>query len=33
VQEDLAMPLNLVDPASKVNYFQAAQRFSELAHA
>jgi hypothetical protein len=33
VQEDLAMPLNIVDPSSKVNYFQAASRFSQLAHA
>jgi hypothetical protein len=29
-QEDLAMPLNIVDPKSKVSYFQAARRLSEL---
>jgi Carboxypeptidase regulatory-like domain len=33
VQEDLAMPLNLVDPASGISYFQAARRFSELGAA
>jgi hypothetical protein len=32
-QEDLAMPLNLVDTASGVSYFQAATRFSQLASA
>jgi hypothetical protein len=31
VQEDLAMPLNLVDQTSKVSYFDAAKRFSQLA--
>ena len=30
VQEDLAMPLNIVDPSSKVSYFQAAKRLTEL---
>ena len=29
-QEDLAMPLNIVDPKSKISYFQAAQRLSKL---
>ena len=33
VQEDLAMPLNLVDKASSVSYFQAARRLSELGAA
>lgn len=33
VQEDLAMPLNLRDPASGTDYFQAATRFSQLARA
>jgi hypothetical protein len=33
VQEDLAMPLNLVDKASGVDYFHAATRFSQLAQA
>jgi hypothetical protein len=32
-QEDLAMPLDLVDPASHVDYFSAATRFSQLAQA
>jgi len=32
-QEDLAMPLDLVDPASGVDYFRAATRFSQLAAA
>lgn len=32
-QEDLAMPLNLKDPASGVDYFTAARRLSELAAA
>jgi hypothetical protein len=32
-QEDLAMPYNLVDPESKVDYFSAATRFSKLAQA
>jgi hypothetical protein len=32
-QEDLAMPLNIVDPKSKVSYFQAAKRLSELGFA
>jgi carboxypeptidase family protein len=32
-QEDLAMPLNLRDPASGVDYFTAAKRFSQLAAA
>ena len=27
VQEDLAMPLNIVDPNSKVDYFSAASGF------
>jgi hypothetical protein len=30
VQEDLAMPLNLVDKKSGVSYFQAARRIAEL---
>jgi len=30
-QEDLAMPLDLVDKQSGVNYFSAARRFSELS--
>jgi len=29
-QEDLAMPLNITDPKSKINYFTAARRLSEL---
>jgi hypothetical protein len=29
-QQDLAMPLNIVDPKSKVDYFTAARRLSEL---
>jgi len=33
VQEDLAMPLNLVDPATGITYFQAARRFAELGAA
>ena len=33
IQEDLAMPLNLVDTASGVDYFSAASRFSQLAAA
>jgi hypothetical protein len=33
VQQDLAMPLDLVDPASGISYFQAARRFSELGAA
>lgn len=33
VQEDLAMPLNLVDPATGITYFQAARRLSELGAA
>ena len=33
VQEDLAMPLNLVDKTSGVTYFQAARRLSELGAA
>jgi len=33
VQEDLAMPLNLTDKTSGVNYFQAARRLSELGAA
>lgn len=33
VQEDLAMPMNIVDPTSHVSYFQAARRLSELANA
>jgi hypothetical protein len=31
VQEDLAMPLDLVDPQSGVNYFSAAREFAVLA--
>ncbi len=31
-QEDLAMPLNIVDPKSKVAYFTAARRLSEMAN-
>jgi Carboxypeptidase regulatory-like domain len=31
IQEDLAMPLNIVDPKSKVDYFSAARRLSEMA--
>lgn len=30
-QEDLAMPLDLVDPTTGVDYFKAATRFSQLA--
>jgi len=30
IQEDLAMPLNLVDKTTGITYFQAARRFSEL---
>ena len=33
VQEDMAMPLNLVDTASGVTYFQAARALSELSAA
>jgi len=33
VQEDLAMPLNIVDPTSKVSYFQAAKRLTQLTVA
>ena len=33
VQEDLAMPLNLVDPKSKADYFTAATQFSKMAAA
>jgi hypothetical protein len=33
VQEDLAMPLDLVDKTSGISYFQAARRFSELGAA
>ena len=29
-QQDLARPLNVVDPKSKVSYFQAARHLSEL---
>lgn len=29
-QEDLAMPLNIVDPQSKISYFTAARRLSEI---
>ena len=29
-QEDLAMPLNITDPKSKIDYFTAARRLSEL---
>jgi hypothetical protein len=32
-QEDLAMPLNITDPKSKISYFQAARRLSELGFA
>ncbi|MBZ5528257.1 MAG: carboxypeptidase-like regulatory domain-containing protein, partial [Acidobacteriia bacterium] len=32
-QEDLAMPLNLVDTKTGITYFQAARRLSELAAA
>ena len=32
-QEDLAMPLDIVDPKSKVDYFAAARRLSELGFA
>src|SRR5439155_8732561 len=32
-QEDLAMPLDLVDPRSGIHYFAAARRLSELAEA
>jgi hypothetical protein len=31
-QEDLAMPLNIVDPQSKVDYFTAARRIAEMAN-
>ncbi len=33
VQEDLAMPLNLVDPASKMDYFTAATTLSKMGYA
>jgi hypothetical protein len=33
VQEDLAMPLNLVDPATGIDYFHAATRFTQLGAA
>jgi hypothetical protein len=33
VQEDIAMPLDLVDPASKMDYFTAATMLSKMAHA
>ncbi len=32
-QEDLAMPLDIVDPKSKVDYFSAAHRMSQLGFA
>src|SRR6266852_3400505 len=32
-QEDLAMPLNIVDPKSKIDYFTAAKRLSQLGFA
>jgi len=32
-QEDLAMPLNIVDPKSKIDYFTAANRLSQLGFA
>lgn len=32
-QEDVAMPLNLVDPKSGVSYFTAATMLSKMAHA
>jgi hypothetical protein len=32
-QEDLAMPLDIVDPKSKIDYFAAAHRLSELGFA
>jgi hypothetical protein len=32
-QEDLAMPLNIVDPKSKISYLTAARRLSELGFA
>lgn len=31
-QEDLAQPLNFVDPQTGISYYQAAQRLSELAN-
>src|SRR5262249_53808195 len=33
VQEDLAMPLDIVDPVSKIGYFKAAKRLTQLAVA
>ncbi len=33
IRDDIAMPTNLVDPASGVSYFQAAQMMSKLARA
>jgi hypothetical protein len=33
VQHDLAMPLNLVDPASKTDYFTAATQLSKMGNA
>jgi hypothetical protein len=33
VQEDLAMPLNIIDPKSKVGYFSAAKRLTNLTVA
>ncbi len=32
-EEDLAAPLNLTDPKSKTTYYQAAQKFAQLASA
>ena len=32
-EEDLAMPLNLIDPKSGANYFQAATQLAQLAEA
>jgi len=33
VQEDLAMPLNIIDPKSKIGYFQAARQLTNLTVA
>ncbi len=32
-QQDLAMPLNITDPKSKINYFTAAKKLSQLGFA
>src|SRR5258708_24541222 len=32
-QQDLAMPLNITDPKSKINYFTAAKKLAQLGFA